>query len=160
MNLKANKVLNAEILFAVIIILFLLGCDKDNGSNIPLAPIDITINPNSTFYQELNIVGGWVYLDENDGVVDPSRGIIVYRMSIDEFLAYERTPPYQADSCCNASKTLCTKLIVDNYFPFIMDTCTLSKYSILDGSPVSGPSKSPLGRYFAEYNGQLLYIHN
>lgn len=146
------------ILFAALT-LFAAGCDKDNNG-LPLAPIDITLNPNSTFYQELNIVGGWLYLDENDGVVEPSRGIIVYRLSTDEFLAFERTPPYKPDSCCNASKTLCTRLLVDNYFPFIMDTCSMSKYLILDGSPVEGPSNSPLGRYYTEYNGQLLYIHN
>ncbi len=136
------------------------GCIDDDGGDLPLAPIDITIDPNSTLYQEINTVGGWMYLDEFDGVVSPSRGIIVYRASTDMFLAFERTPPFAPDSCCNPSGTLCTRLLVDNYYPFVMDTCTQSKYLILDGSPVSGPSNRPLGRYFTEYNGMLLYIHN
>ncbi len=135
------------------------SCD-DNPDGLPLAPIDITIDPNSTLYQEINTVGGWVYMDEMDGVEPPSRGIIVYRASWDEFLAFERTPPFKPDSCCNTSQTVCTRLLVDLYFPFVMDTCTGSKYLILDGTPVEGPSNRPLGRYFTEYNGMLLYIHD
>lgn len=152
-----------EGLAAIIFIILIIagsGCNKDNDDRLPLAPVDITLNPNSTIYQELNIVGGWLYLDEYDGVVPPSRGIIVYRLSTDQFLAFERTPPYKPDSCCNPSKTLCTQLIVEDHFPFIMDTCTWSKYLILDGSPVEGPSRSPLGQYYTDYNGQLLHIHN
>jgi hypothetical protein len=136
------------------------ACNKDSGDRLPLPPIDITINPNSTIYQELNIAGGWLYLDETDGVEAPSRGIIVYRLTSDQFFAFERTPPFKPDSCCNNSKTICTHLIVDEYFPFVMDTCTMSKYLILDGSPVSGPSSMSLGMYVTEYNGDLLYIHN
>ncbi|MFA4864155.1 MAG: hypothetical protein WC605_10340, partial [Bacteroidales bacterium] len=122
-------------LFTIIIGALITACNKDNGDRLPLPPIDITIDPNSTIYQELNIAGGWMYLDETDGAESPSRGIIVYRLTEDQFLAFERTPPFKPDSCCNAAKTICTALIVD--FPYVMDTCTISKYLILDGSPVS-----------------------
>jgi len=143
-----------------IILLFVLitSCNKDNGDRQPLPPTNISINPNSTIYQELNVDGGWLYLDEQDNVEPPSRGIIVYRLSTEQFLAFERTPPFKPDSCCNASKTVCTALIVD--FPFILDTCTSSKYMILDGSPVSGPSSMTLGMYVTEYYGGMLFIHD
>jgi hypothetical protein len=145
----------------MMITIFLLpGCDDGNGDDLPLAPVDITIDPNSTLYQEINTVGGWMYLNEMDGVVSPSRGIIVYRASTDLFMAFERTPPYKPDSCCTTGGANCTRLIVDQYYPFVMDTCTNSKYLILDGSPVSGPSNRPMGRYYTEYNGMLLYIHD
>jgi|WetSurSiteA1Bulk_404760.scaffolds.fasta_scaffold42815_3 hypothetical protein len=137
-----------------------ISCNKESNDRLPLPPVDITINPNSTIYQELNISGGWLYLDETDGVESPSRGIIVYRLTEDQFLAFERTPPFKPDSCCNAQKTICTRLLVDDYFPFVVDTCTVSKYLILDGSPVSGPSSISLGMYVTEYYGDLLYIHN
>lgn len=148
--------------FAMIIVpgAIFTSCTKDDGGRLPLPPVDITINPNSTIYQELNIAGGWIYLDETDGVEAPSRGIIVYRLTEDQFYAYERTPPFKPDSCCNIAKTICARLIVDSYFPFVMDTCTNSKYLILDGSPVSGPSSMSLGMYVTEYDGYLLYIHN
>lgn len=140
--------------------LAIAGCNKDDGDRLPLPPVDITINPNSTIYQEINVVGGWMYLGEQDGVMPPSRGIIVYRLSTEQFLAFERTPPFKPDSCCNDSKTVCTALVVGNYYPFVMDTCTQSKYLILDGSPVSGPSTMTLGIFAAEYDGYLLYIHD
>jgi hypothetical protein len=145
------------------LIIFLTGavivsCNKESNDRLPLPPVDITINPNSTIYQELNITGGWMYLDETDGAEYPSRGIIVYRLADDLFYAYERTPPFKPDSCCNDAKTICTALIVD--YPYILDTCTVSKYLILDGSQVSGPSNISLGMYVTEYYGDLLYIHN
>jgi hypothetical protein len=120
--------------------------------------MDITINPNTTMYQEVNFVGGWMYLGEQDGAMPPSRGIILYRLSTEQFMAYERTPPFKPDSCCNVNKTVCTSLVVD--YPFVLDTCTNSKYLILDGSPVSGPSTMTLSMYVTEYNGDLLYIHD
>ena len=138
--------------------ILITACKKDNADRQPLPPISITIDPNSTIYQELNIVGGWLYLGEVDGAEPPSRGIIVYRLSTEQFQAFERTPPFKPDSCCNVSKTICTSLVVD--YPFILDTCTSSKYLILDGSPVEGPSYMPLGMYITEYYGGLLYIHD
>jgi hypothetical protein len=142
----------------ILLCILITSCNKDNGDRQPLPPTNISIDPNSTIYQELNVVGGWLYLDEHDRVEPPSRGIIVYRLSTEQFLAFERTPPFKPDSCCNPSKTVCTALIVD--FPFILDTCTSSKYLILDGSPVSGPSSMTLGMYVTEYNGEMLFIHD
>ena len=139
-------------------LLHLSGCNKDNNDKIILPPISITINPNSTVYQELNIVGGWLYLDETDGALYPSRGIIVYRLSVDQFMAFERTPPYMPNECCDANNKNCTRLIVDS--PFVLDTCTSSKFLILDGSPVEGPAHTGMAAYFTEYDGYLLYIHD
>jgi hypothetical protein len=162
---KKNMRLSGKIFIGAALIIFMTGviftgCSKNNGDRLPLPVVDITINPNSTLYQELNVAGGWIYLDEMDGADAPSRGIIVYRASEDLFYAYERTPPFKPDSCCNTAKTICTKLIVGDNFPFVVDTCTNSKYLILDGSPVSGPSSMSLGMYVSEYFGGLLYIHN
>jgi len=148
----------ACILFFIPAIVSVPGCDKDDGDRMPLPPVNITIDPNSTIYSEINIVGGWMYLGEQDGVEPPSRGIIVYRMSTDQFMAYERTPPFKPDSCCNASQTVCTALVVD--YPYVIDTCTQSKYIILDGSPIEGPSSMTLGIFVTEYNGDWLYIHD
>jgi hypothetical protein len=134
------------------------GCDKDNGDRQPLPPLNITIYPNSTIYSAINTVGGWMYLDESDGVEPPSRGVIVYRLSTDMFMAFERTPPFKPDSCCNTSKTICTVLIVD--FPNVLDTCIGSRFSILDGYVIQGPSSMPLSQYVTEYYGDLLYIHD
>lgn len=156
--MKSSNFIIPALLISLLILVISPGCDKDDGGRMPLPPTNITINPNSTIYQEINFVGGWMYLDESDGVEPPSRGIIVYRATTDMFMAYERTPPFKPDSCCNDNKTVCTALIVD--YPYIIDTCTQAKYIILDGSPSSGPSSMPLGLYVTEYYGELLYIHD
>jgi hypothetical protein len=153
-----RKIFQLAGLIAVLTFILLLACNKQSNDRLPLPPIDISINPNTTIYQEINIAGGWIYLNQNDGALPPSRGIIVYRVTEDQFVAFERTPPFKPDSCCNAAKTICTALIVD--YPYVLDTCTNSKYLILDGSPVSGPSHISLGMYATEYYGDLLYIHN
>ena len=155
--IKLNHSLFPITCFLILLIAF--GCNDDENT-LPLAPIDITIDPNSTIYQELNVVGGWTYLGEEDGVVYPSRGLIVHRLAPDQFSAFERTPPYKPDSCCSTNGTNCSKLVVGSYYPFIIDPCTGSKYLITDGSVVSSPSNMPLGTYFTEYDGHLLYIHN
>jgi len=153
-----RKIFQFAGLIVVLTFILLLACNKQSNDRLPLPPIDISINPNTTIYQEINIAGGWIYLNQNDGALPPSRGIIVYRVTEDQFVAFERTPPFKPDSCCNAAKTICTALIVD--YPYVLDTCTNSKYLILDGSPVSGPSHISLGMYATEYYGDLLYIHN
>jgi hypothetical protein len=153
-----NRILRTATVLILIQLILFPGCDKDDGDRQPLPPMNITIAPNSTLYQELNIVGGWMYLDEMDGVEPPSRGVIVYRMSTDMFIAFERTPPFKPDSCCNTPKTICTALIVD--FPHVLDTCVGSKFLILDGSVMEGPSNMPLSQYVTEYYGGLLYIHD
>lgn len=160
--MKNNFIAYSGTLFlALILMTIYTGCDKNNNpSGIILPKINISIEPNSTLYQELNVVGGWMYLGYGEGVIEPSRGIIVYRFSAEQFMAYERTPPYRPDSCCSGGQGTCTRLIVENFYPFVMDTCTQSKYLIIDGSPAEGPSTLSLIPYQTTYDGQILYIYN
>ena len=72
-------------------ILLLLGCRKNNINPVPNIPFDITIDINLPSYNALNGVGGWCYV--NGG----SRGIIVYRRSIEEFIAFDRHSPEDPD---------------------------------------------------------------
>lgn len=157
---RKNIILNLVLFIGLIAMANLsVGCNEDENT-LPLAPVNITIDPNSTIYQELNVVGGWLYLGQEDGVDPPSRGLIVHRLTTDQFVAFERTPPYKPDSCCTPSGTNCARLTVGDNYPFIVDTCTGSRYLIIDGSVVESPSNMPLGTYFTEYYGELLYIHN
>ncbi len=135
-----------------------LACKKgdDPNSDIPYANINVVINPGSTMYQELNIVGGWMYYPWVDL---PSRGLIIYRMNIDEFKAYERTPPVNSNACCEVGTGICTALIVGDYYPFVHDTCSDLSYQIIDGSPIA-PATVPLKAYRTVYDGTNLYITN
>jgi len=135
------------------------SCKKngdDPNSDIPYAYINVVINPNSTLYQELNIVGGWMYYPY---VNPPSRGLIIYRLSQEQFLAYERTPPVNSNACCDPETGLCTYLVVDDYFRFVYDTCSDLSYQIIDGSPIT-PATVPLKQYYTSYDGFNLYINN
>ncbi len=137
------------------LVLLVSGCSKDDRNPfIPDVYINITIDPNSTFYQELNTVGGWMYLTSEL----PSRGIIVYRSDIMEFLAFDRTPPNDPNRCCN--NNICTRLLVGDFYPFAKDTCTGTSYLLLNGSIFEGEGRYPLIRYNTTYNGHLLRIFN
>ena len=146
-----------------IISLFTASCHKDSiNPNIPNVNIHISINPNSTEFLELNTVGGWVYLDEKPSIYIPpgSRGIIVWRMDINLFKAYERQPPNDPFKCCSENYAHCGKLVIGDNYPFVKDTCTGTLYQLLDGSIIEGEGKYPLIEYAAEYDGYTLYIHN
>ena len=147
------------LIFMFVASIFFTACKKngdDPNSDIPYVPINIVINPNSTLYQEISVVGGWMYYPY---VNPPSRGLIIYRLTQDQFLAYERTPPVNSNACCDVETGLCTYLVVDDYFPFVYDTCSDYSYQIIDGSPIS-PATVPLKQYYTSYDGLNLYINN
>lgn len=82
----------------------------------------------------------------------PSYGIIVYRYNLDEFKAYDRLPPNYPHACEDF------RLFVE--MPFVLDTCSGYKYSILDGSVFEGGDGYPLIQYFTTFDGTALRIHN
>jgi hypothetical protein len=157
--MRSRRILSQLVLAFFIGGLIFSACKKngdDPNSDIPYAHINVVINPNSTLYQELNIVSGWMYYPY---VNAPSRGLIIYRLTQDQFLAYERTPPVNSNSCCDPNSGLCTYLVVGDYYPFVYDTCSDMSYQIIDGSPIS-PATIPLKQYMTSYDGMNLYINN
>ena len=150
--------LKGLVLAVVLSLVFTVACNKgeDPNSDIPYANINVVINPNSTLYQELNIIGGWMYYPY---VNAPSRGLIIYRLSLDQFMAYERTPPVNSNACVNPESGLSTYLVVDDYYPFVYDTCSDYSYQIIDGSPIE-PATIPLKQYYTSFDGMNLYITN
>ena len=152
-KIQGNPLSVFIILLLFIVVLIQVSCKKeDNNNEVDVGYVNIAIDPNSTQYLELNTVGGWLYLTANP----PSRGIIVYRFSQDQFMAYERTPPSSPNECCKENG-VCTRLIVDN--PFVVDTCLSYDYLILDGSP-QAPATKMLVTYQTYYDGSVLRITN
>lgn len=153
----------AAVLFLVFLMTVSFACNKDipNNPNIPQVNINLTVDPNSTLFLQLNTVGGWMYLEEASGlyIPYPSRGVMVYRQDVDIFLAYERQPPNTPNLCCNTQQN-CTKLVIGNNFPFVKDTCTGTLYNLLDGTIFEGEGVYQLIRYNAYYDGALLHINN
>ncbi len=150
-------------LIFVMALFVLSSCgNKDNiNPNIPYGTIRIDIDPNSSFYQELNTVGGWIYADNGQpgvSITGNSRGVIIYRYTETEFMAYDRMPPNNPNDCC-AENGLCTRLVVGDNYPLVKDTCNGNMYMLIDGSLFQGEGKYPLIRYSAVYDGGLLHVY-
>lgn len=151
--MKNMKKLPLYITTLIVILMVLNGCKKtkeDYGS-IPYANINITINPNSTMYYELNHIGGVVAIT----APYPSKGIIIYRLNSDEFFAYERSCPYdplEKESIIEieASKTTA------------IDKHCGSRFLLTDGSPFAGPAQRPLKPYrtYFDAGSGTLRIYN
>ena len=102
------------------------------------------INLNDFRYNNLNIIGGYVYHEA--GV----RGIILYRKSMSQILAFERDCPFQpSDACALVS--------VDLSGLFMIDTCCTSRFDF-DGNPIAGPVQFPLLQYKTYQNQNYLII--
>ena len=157
-----------HLLILIALLPLLHGCQKyPENPNRPILPYPITIYPNTMQYQALNTISGWIYITSD--VESTSRGIIVYRESETEFLAYDRMPPNEPDACTD-SQGHTTRLVVD--FPFVVDQCNNAHYSILDGQiiirvpdmipnfPTDGTVVYPLIQYHTTYDGYKLTITN
>jgi hypothetical protein len=131
-----------------------------------LAPI--TIYPNTYQYYDLNFVSNWLYITSD--VESTSRGIIVYRQSETEFLAYDRIPPNFPDACTDSQGNT-TRLVVEKGM-FVVDHCNNAYYNILNGQliirepdmipdfPTDGTMVYPLIQYRTTFDGNKLVISN
>lgn len=137
----------SSFIFLSIICLFFSNCRKDEGSSIPIVAVDIYIYTSDPSFINLNAVGGWVYI--TGGV----RGILVYRKSTTEFMAYERNCTYQ-------SNDICATVIVDASNIIAKDTCCNSQFSMVDGSVIQAPAALPLKYYNTSFDGNILHIYN
>ncbi len=135
-----------KIIFASIFIMP-FGCKKDNNNGVPIVAVDIYLYTNNPSFVNLNGVGGWVYISGG------SRGILVYRKSSTEFMAYDRNCTYQPSQPC-------ATVVVDATNILAKDTCCHSKFSIYDGSVTQGPASLPLKAYNNTFDGNVLHIYN
>ena len=97
-------------------------------------------------YQKLNTVGGWEY------ITGGYNGIVVYRLSQDEFVAFDRACPYDYKNSC--------RIVVESSFTTTIDSCCGSRFLLNDGSPFKGPASVSLKKYKTYYDGNSLRISN
>lgn len=134
-------------------ILFLLatiasGCKETmHNPNDPHAYINITIDLLRPEYSNLRFIGNYMYLTSE--VESGSRGIIVYHRDQDDFRAYDRIPPNEPNACCDGHGN-CKRLVVD--FPYVVDSCSMIRYNILNGDIFDGDGVYPLIQYYTSYN--------
>jgi hypothetical protein len=136
-------------LFLFLVLIMASSCLKNNQNPVPSIPFDITIDINLPSYYQLQGVGSWTYV--NGG----SRGIIVYRRTIDEFVAFDRHSPMDPNGTC----FLPLFPDQDNFLQ-LKDTCSSARFSLYDGGAISG-SQFGLRQYATQFNGSnLLRIYN
>lgn len=129
----------------LLILLTALSCGKEDQPEIPYVNVYEEIYPNSMHFISIS---DYRYL--NAGY----RGIIVYRLSMDEFRVFERCCPYDPENP-NA------RVIVNPDNITATDTCCGSTFNLLDGSPMGdGPSPYALMMYNSSYDGESLKIYN
>ncbi len=133
--------------FFVLIPLFFLGCNKDNNSNIPFVQVNIFMQTTDPQFIGLNAVNSWIYL------VGGSRGIIVYKVSNDQFRAFDRHCTFQPENTC-ALVSIETNNISG------LDDCCGSRFLVTDGSVLNGPAVLPLREYNTSFDGATLRIFN
>lgn len=156
--------------FIAVVALFVVqSCENyPENPNRPKTPFSFSIYPNTIQYQALNVTSGWIYLTSE--VESTSRGIIVYRQSENEFLAYDRLPPNEPDACTDSQGNT-TRMVVD--FPYVVDRCNNAYYNILNGQiivneqfdmipnfPTTGVTIYPLIQYHTTYDGNKLTVYN
>lgn len=142
-NIMSNKFF---LIFIGIVFLSFASC-KRNRNQIPYVNVDIYVYPSQPAYINLNIVGGWLYLSGG------YKGIIVYRSTQDEFIAYDRACTYDPTEECSL-----VEVTKDNVTA--VDSCCMSQFLITDGNVFSGVATQPLQRYRADYDGVTLHIYN
>ena len=146
-----NKTHIARFAFPVLILSLLLAfsCNKDENNQgqgiIPNVYVNFTIYPNTIDYIP---PGGYKYYNDQG-----YRGIILYRLDQNSFFAYERTCPFDPDKDC-------ARVEVETSGVIAVDSCCMSQYILLDGSPFSGPSALPLKQYRIQYDGSALTVIN
>ena len=122
------------------------SCSKDQTGTIPYIYVNFYIQPNSTLYQKLTTIGGWEY------ITGGYSGIVVYRASQDEFVAFDRACPYDYKNGC--------RIVVETSFTTTIDSCCSSRFLLNDGSPFKGPATVSLKQYKTSYDGNSLHISN
>ncbi|MEI6123678.1 MAG: Rieske 2Fe-2S domain-containing protein [Bacteroidota bacterium] len=128
-------------------VFLVVACKKENKNTIPYVYVSFYLNISSTLYFELSSVGGWVNLTGG------YHGVVVYRESADQFVAFDRACPYDWDADSSYVSVEPSGLVLK------CKACG-SEYIITDGSIVKGPATYPLKQYNTVFDGQTLHVYN
>ncbi len=136
------------LMFSILLLTCTFSCKKNKLHPVPSIPFDITININLPSYSNLLGVGGYAYADGG------SKGLVIYRLSTYDFVAFDRHSPANNGECNDPLKTN-----EDNFLQLI-DQCSGASFSLIDGSPISG-SEFGLRLYTTIFDGNAnLRIYN
>lgn len=130
-----------------LVFLGILSCRKEENNNIPLTEVNIIINIDDPDYIRLKTIGGWEYISGG------SRGIILYRLSDLEIMAYDRHCTFQPSNSC-------ALVSVDANNITASDDCCGSSFLLQNGSVSKPPAATSLKSYPTSFDGTTLRITN
>lgn len=134
---------------SLVMILFFTNSCKDTVNNVvPYVYVNFYIEPNSLEYIDLNTTGNSIY------VTGGNKGILIYRKTNAEFMAFDRTCTYDPD------ETEARIEIMEQGTPIGIDSLCGSKFLLHDGMPFDGPATIPLLQYRTTYDGLRLHVYN
>ncbi len=128
------------LIICLLSITFLESCEKDYHHPVPQV-YDQDLRINLEMVYKLNTIGGWEYFTGG------YNGIVVYRLSEDEFRAFDRACTYDIAERVEVKDPPIAKC----------EKCE-SSYLLIDGSVVSGKANHPLKQYQADLNSPYLTI--
>jgi nitrite reductase/ring-hydroxylating ferredoxin subunit len=141
---KGFKINSSVIIFLAVF--SLLSCKKSNDY-VPSVSVNIYLYTSDPLFAPLNATSGYTYLVGGVG------GILVYRKSQTEFMAYDR--------CCTYNVSDRNVIAVDASGLIAADAVCGSKFLITDGSVNHGPAVNLLKRYQTSFDGiSVLHIFN
>lgn len=136
------------IIFIILSLLFANISCKDKDDVIPYVYIDFYLYLSDPDFSNLNAVGNYVY------VTGGFSGIVIYRKSLEEFVAFDRACTFQPSKECE-------RVEIDESGLFAICPCCNSKYTITDGYVYEGVATRPLKEYGTSYDGNnTLHIFN
>ncbi len=136
-----------KILSCLFLLIIMSECSKTEEV-IPNIVVDQYVYLRQPSNINLNAVGGWVYLTGG------SAGIVVYRKSNDEYVAFDRNCTYKPLEKCT--------ITVEQSNILATDACCGSRYQLTDGLVIKGPSTISLKQYTTVLDevNQVLHIYN
>ncbi len=139
-------------IFILLFVISALSCSSDDArvTNpfLPNVSVNFKINLNLPLYNKLNFPGG-VYVESSLGGI---KGVIIYNLNDQTFLAYELSDPNIPPSSCSALKVV--GMIASS------DCGNDNVYSISTGQPTKGGGKYPLLSYRIAKEGNILSVSN
>lgn len=146
------RILQKILLLLVFLLVNTSSCKKDE-EYVPIYHVNFKIFIDQPQYANLHAPGNSMILNNNViGENNTPHGIIVYRLSMDEFKAYERTCTYEPEKGCLVQ--------IDSSGITATCPCCKSEYLLIDGYPTDGKAELPLWEYRTIFNGQELFVYN
>jgi Rieske Fe-S protein len=132
-----------------LIVLLLAACGSKENT-VKGGYVDVVMYTSDPSFFPLNSINGWTYYNSGSSGL---KGLIIFRLTQDDFVAFDRTCTYDPDASCALVE-------VESSGITAVDSCCGSRYQITDGSVIEGPATQPLIRYRTSFDGTILHVYN